>query len=77
MKNDFGVVFTMQAQLVHEKTLFHLEPSEVCFEGMLRAVAINDVNFGIHVPLAYHLHKGRRPSAACAKGGGSNYYVFG
>ena len=27
---DFDIVFTMHIQLFHEKTLFHLEPSEVC-----------------------------------------------
>ena len=29
-KVDFDIVFTMRIQLFHEKSLFHLEPSEVC-----------------------------------------------
>ena len=34
-KVDFDCVFTMQIQLFHERPLFHLEPSEVCFYAIL------------------------------------------
>ena len=33
--SDFDCVFPTQTQLVHENTLFRLEPSEVCFERIL------------------------------------------
>ena len=40
VNSDFDSVFTVHISLFHENTLFHLEPHEVCFERIMRAVLI-------------------------------------